>query len=343
MSTHPNNYSLANKYKLLIYLTIKNDARSVNLVRRFADSINVLYVTADPDNICEIYHPNIEIYDFKTILGGLSRINVNLNIIKLTQKIESICKSENISHKKLVFIANNSRYTSLFGHFSRATLHFDFSLDVESNIKEKLMEKRLYLLTNSITTTTIKQKKLFENYFKSTFRVPDGIEHNLKPSNKRYEKNDILTIGCFTSRPELLNYQLIDKMASMYPSYSFCFASDKSFPEIEILKNVSFQMSTAVKPNYDLILLPIEKKYYEYLTRAFYENLCYLAPIIALKTLDLDTHRQLVQTYLSENELIESLQTLPRFNGNCALQKGILLQNCSWQSRMKQIESVILT
>lgn len=343
MSTLTENYSLASKFKFLIYLTIKNDTRSINLVRSFATDINVLYVTADSTNIDQVYHPNIEIYDFKTILGGLSRINLHLNIIKLIQKIESICKSENIIHKKLLFISNNLRYTQLLTHFSKATLHFDFSLDAGYTLSEKLMEKSLYLRTNSITTTTVKQKKQFEHIFKSSFRVPDGIEHNLTPILKDFTKNDSTIIGCYTSKPEFLNYDLISKIAQRYPSYIFYFLSDEDFSIVETPDNVFLGSSLNGNIHYDLILLPVDKNHYEYLNQVFYENLCYLTPIIALKTVDLDIHKQLIKTYISEHDLIESLGDLSQFRGNCSLQKDILLQNCSWNSRAKQIESVILS
>lgn len=321
MSTQQNNYSLANKYKLLIYLTITNDTRSINLVRNLAEKINVLYVTADDTDVERLYHPGIEIYDFKTILGGLSRVNINLNIIKLTQKIESICKSENMFHNKLVFISNNTRYTQLLGHFSRSMLHFDFSLEADSSISDKLMDKRLYLRTNSITTTTVKQKKLFENYFKSTYRVPDGIEHNLKPFKKSFGKNEKPKIGCFISKPDLLNYDLIAKMAHTYPSYDFYFNSQQAFPEFEVPENIILETTNSNNVNYDIVLLPVEKKHYEYLNTIFYENLCYMAPIVALKTLDLDVHKQLVHTYLSERELIQSFRNLAQFMGDYSLQK----------------------
>ncbi|MGD9581981.1 MAG: hypothetical protein AB7V50_11455 [Vampirovibrionia bacterium] len=343
MNQSKDTYSLAVKYKLLVYLTLKNDKRSINMVKHFAKSINVLYVTADSIDVDKLYHPNIEIYDFKTILSGLSRININLSIIKLIQKIESICKSEYFSHEQLVFISNNIKFVQLLTHFSKAAIHFDFKLDANPSIIDKMMDKRLYLITNSITTSTIKQRLLFDNYFKGTFRICDGIENNLKIYPEDNKVNEKPLIGCFVSKPEFLNYDLIYKIARIYPSYEFKYISNVEFEPCENIDNLSFITSNDSYLNYDLVFLPFKKDYYEYTNVVFYENLCYSAPVCAFKSPDMDVHKKLVTTYLTENDLIKSFEHLPEKVSDFFIERSVLLKNSSWGSRARQLENVILS
>ncbi|MEW5819178.1 MAG: hypothetical protein AB1782_03220 [Cyanobacteriota bacterium] len=340
-----NQYSLTNRYKLLVYITAKNNDRCIEFAKQFANNLYVYYLTLDTNRIEELYNPNIKIYDLSSPSNVFDRLVIKYNFYKVSKQIESYIKANNIYKREILLILTETKFSTISESFPLATMHFDFDNSISTNIYEDMLNNNLFILANSITTNNLRVKNDLENNFDAIYRLPDGINNNIKTNSKCSSLPAFSSplIGCFSSNPEILDIDFINELSKSHPEYTFLFLSDKNFPEeFKTETNLNFITTRASFAKYNLVLLPFNELYCAEVNTLLYENLIYHAPIVSLKTQELETHKRILYLYKSKSFLNSELSDLNKFINPDLLQKSLLLDNCSWNARFKQLESIIL-
>lgn len=339
-------YSLSNKFKWVVYLTDRNTQRTINFARYFAKDLNVLYVTCESDNLRSLYHPNVEIFDFKSVLNRMNRLIFDFNCYRLYQKIEAIRKSDDLRLREILIFICDLKYSGILEHFPGAVVHLDLQNPDNEDITEKLIKKQMALRVKSMTASNNYLKNAIKPYFKSVFRIPDGVEYQKTTSPEpggKHEINRPLT-GCYCSDPTILDYELIAELARQLHDNTFVFVSQAPFNKIiQKPNNLIFLKPDRFKDAFDAIILPYKNMPGEHINQLLYENIDNIVPIMALTHDELLPHKNILKLYNSKTTLMLALEGVNNIKDQKVLEKSILLQACSWHARCSQIESIILS
>ncbi|NCC71293.1 hypothetical protein EOM09_06950 [bacterium] len=193
----------------------------------------------------------------------------------------------------------------------------------------------------SVSTLTTKNSKMLEPYLSPVFKIFDGIE--VCEQVKEKKQTEKLTFGCYLEDFKVINPFFLNEIASLNPNYNFLFISKNSTPiNFDFKKNIQQVIQQPDINLFDYILFPFEKEEPYEVNKTFYLNLRFNAPMLAIQSLELKHNEAFVNQYKKKANLMLALKNIESIKHPDSFEKEILKQNIDWQTRIKQLESIIL-
>lgn len=345
MEQAKNTYNLSRRFKILFFLSGKNDERSITFAKHFANSINIIYITPDNNNLESLEHPNIEIYCYKGFLGKLGRITKDLLINRVKSKIKNTLIDKNLEDYQAYMYINSMIYAPLFKN-SALNGHFDFIEEIKDSYIEDIYNYELTDKLKSVSTLTSNNLIELMPYLKPVFKIFDGIENKIKTDPRdttQADDNKKTVIGCYLDNIEKIDTKFINELAWLFSNYSFLFFSKQPKNlDLKVSNNVSLLYDIEICPKIDYILLPFENPDSYDINKLFYQNLFFNAPMLAIYNEELRKQAGFIHLFEDKNALIQGLRNIETFKSSNLMEKEILESNIGWHARASQLEAIIL-
>ena len=282
---------------------------------------------------------------------------INKNFRKETKDNKTIIIS--FLATKLIYKISNKILNSKLIYYLADEFEFQHRYRLNTNLID--FTRKFIRKTDCVICTSNNLYNKYKNYNKKMFLVPSGVD--LKKFNLlkkiKYKNNLYIrkkpTIGFIGSVSYILDFQLINKVASANPEYDFVFVGPKyqevnSFklsPNIHFQNQVSHDEIPFILNSFDIGMLPYKVNDFTNKVYPFKVNE-YLAvglPVISTKTLEMvifnKNHNNVIRIINNEDEFNSAIKDLYKnknYNKNDLIN---IAKNNSWDKRMLLINKIL--